>query len=109
MMFLIAGVAPKTKILDNTPRRCPVCGLARAYYKRVDHYFNLFFIPVLRVKKGQPFIMCDQCERTLHEFKDEYSSTPPDIKETQCNHCGRALEKNFEYCPYCGEPVSPKD
>ena len=107
-MFLIAGVSPKIKILDKNPKICPVCGLAQAYYKRVDHYLNLFFIPILRVKKGEPFIMCDRCERTVHEFKEEYSSTWPDIKKKQCHHCGKTIEKDFEYCPYCGKTVDPK-
>jgi RNA polymerase subunit RPABC4/transcription elongation factor Spt4 len=101
-MFLIAGVSPKIKILDTNPRICPVCGLARAHYKRVDHYFNLFFIPILRVKKGKPFIMCDRCERTVHEFKEEYGH-PANRKGAMCHHCGKDLDKNFKYCPYCGK------
>jgi uncharacterized C2H2 Zn-finger protein len=64
-MIFIAGIFPKTKTLDQNPHRCPVCGLHPAYYKRMDHYFSLFFIPILRVKKGEPFIMCDRCERTV--------------------------------------------
>ena len=105
-MFLIAGVTPKVKVLDNTPRQCPVCGLHQAYYKRVDHYFNLFFIPILRVKKGEPFIMCERCERTVHEFKEDYGNTWPETKEMTCHHCGNTLEKTFEYCPYCGTQIS---
>jgi RNA polymerase subunit RPABC4/transcription elongation factor Spt4 len=100
-MFLIAGVSPKTRILDTNPRICPVCGLARAYYKRVDHYFNLFFIPILRVKKGKPFIMCDRCERTVHEFREE-NGHPANQKGARCYHCGKDLDKDFKYCPYCG-------
>jgi len=107
-MFLIAGVSPKTTVIDNTPRRCPVCGTVRAYYKRVDHYFNLFFIPILRVKKGEPFIMCDRCPKTVNEFKEEYGSTWPDIQKTQCRHCGKTLAKDFGYCPYCGKLVAGK-
>jgi rubrerythrin len=107
-MFLIAGVSPKTTVIDNTPRRCPVCGTVRAYYKRVDHYFNLFFIPILRVKKGEPFIMCDRCPKTVNEFKEEYGSTWPDIQKTQCHHCGKTLAKDFGYCPYCGKLVAGK-
>jgi RNA polymerase subunit RPABC4/transcription elongation factor Spt4 len=103
-MFLIAGVSPKTKILDNNPRRCPVCGLARAYYKRVDHYFNLFFIPILRVKKGEPFIMCDRCERTVHEFEQEYTTFPAG-QDTMCKSCGKDLHRDFKYCPFCGKPT----
>jgi hypothetical protein len=104
-MFLIAGVTPKIKVLDNIPKQCPVCGLHQAYYKRVDHYFNLFFIPILRVKKGEPFIMCERCERTVHEFEADDGKTWPDIKNTTCRHCGKTLDKTFEYCPYCGKPT----
>ena len=101
-MFLIAGVTPKIKVLDNTPRRCPVCGLHQAYFKRVDHYLNLFFIPILRIKKGEPFIMCERCERTVNEFEKDDGKTWPDIKGTTCHHCGKKIEKTFEFCPYCG-------
>jgi hypothetical protein len=62
-MILIAGVSPKIKVLDQNPRRCPGCGLNQAYSKRTDHYLSLFFIPIFRVKKGEPFIICDRCER----------------------------------------------
>jgi len=105
-MFLIAGISPKTKVLDNHPKRCPMCGLIQAYYKRVDHYFNIFFIPILRVKKGEPFLMCDRCEKTVHEFKEEYDRSWSDIKEVQCHHCGKSLKKDFDYCPYCGKHIS---
>ena len=57
-MFLIVGISPKTKIIDNTPRICQACGLAQARLQRVDSYFNLFFIPLFRVKKGEPFVIC---------------------------------------------------
>ncbi|MEZ4528970.1 MAG: zinc ribbon domain-containing protein [Desulfobacterales bacterium] len=70
-MIFIGGVSPKIKIIDEKPVICPVCGLARAYYKRVDHYLNLFFIPLFRVKKGEPFLMCERCERNVHEMETE--------------------------------------
>lgn len=104
-MFLIAWVSPKTKILDKNPRLCPVCGLARAYFKRVDHYFNIFFIPILRVKKGEPFIMCDNCERNIHDFGME-DNLWQGKKDLRCTNCGRALHKDFKFCPFCGKQVS---
>ena len=94
-MFLIAGVSPKTTVIDNTPRRCPVCGTVRAYYKRVDHYFNLFFIPILRVKKGEPFIMCDRCPKTVNEFKEEYGSTWPEYPEDAVPSLWKNVSKRF--------------
>jgi RNA polymerase subunit RPABC4/transcription elongation factor Spt4 len=103
-MIFIAGVSPKVKVLDQNPRRCPVCGLNQAYFKRIDHYFSLFFIPLLRVKKGEPFIMCDRCERTVHEFAPDFSQQQADASGT-CRHCGKALDKDFKYCPQCGKKL----
>ncbi|MBW1840170.1 MAG: zinc ribbon domain-containing protein [Deltaproteobacteria bacterium] len=103
-MFLIAGVSPKIRVLDDAPRICPSCGLAQARLKRADSYFNLFFIPVFRVKKGEPFVSCDRCESTSDLFSSHDASVPI-RRGTCCNHCGKALNKKFQYCPYCGKPV----
>jgi hypothetical protein len=103
-MFLIAGISPKTKILDTIPRRCPLCGLSRAYFKRVDHYFSIFFIPVLRIKKGEPFIMCEKCEMAVHEMEKDFQSQQTNGKFT-CKYCSRRLQKGFKFCPFCGKPV----
>ena len=103
-MFLIAGVSPKTKILDKNPRLCSVCGLARAYFKRVDYYLSIFFIPILRVKKGQPFIMCDNCEKNIYDFGmgDNLWRSKKDLR---CTNCGRALRNEFKFCPFCGKQI----
>ncbi|MEJ2098621.1 MAG: zinc ribbon domain-containing protein [Desulfobacterales bacterium] len=103
-MIFIAGVAPKIKILDQNPRRCPVCGLNQAYYKRIDHYLSLFFIPILRVKKGQPFIMCERCEKSFHEFDSDFIRRQQEGAGT-CRYCGKRLDKDFKYCPHCGQKV----
>jgi len=107
-MFLIAGISTKIITIDNNPRLCPVCGLSQAYYKRADHYFNLFFIPLFRVKKGKPFIMCERCERNVSDYGENYNSWPGK-QNIKCNNCGRALNKDnykdFTYCPYCGKQI----
>jgi len=103
-MIFIAGISPKTKIIDQNPRRCPVCGLNQAYFKRVDSYLSLFFIPVLRIKKGEPFIMCERCEKTIHEFGPEFSQQTGH-KTGTCKFCGKFLDRNFKYCPYCGKQI----
>lgn len=101
-MFLIAGVSPKTNIVDEKFQLCPVCGLVRARYKRVDHYFSLFFIPLFRVKKGEAFLMCDKCEQEIKEFGYGHESLPGE-KEALCGNCGKGLRGDFRFCPYCGE------
>lgn len=103
-MFLIAGISPKIRVLDDAPRICPSCGLAQARLKRVDSYFNLFFIPVFRVKKGEPFVSCDRCDSISSEFSKDYMPEPG-RHEPRCGHCGQPLDKYFQYCPYCGNPV----
>jgi uncharacterized CHY-type Zn-finger protein len=100
-MFFIAGVSPKTTIVDEKPQLCPVCGLARARYKRVDHYFSIFFVPLLRVKKGEEFLMCDKCEQEVKEFGYGYSLHGD--KEVLCGNCGKTLKRDFIFCPYCGK------
>ena len=103
-MFLIIGISPKTKIIDNTPRICQACGLSQARLKRVDSYFNLFFIPLFRVKKGEPFVICDRCESITSETPSAYYPPPP-RRDFRCSGCGRPLEEEFRYCPSCGNPV----
>jgi len=103
-MIFIAGISPKVKVLDQNPRRCSVCGLHQAYYKRMDHYLSLFFIPILRVKKGEPFIMCDRCEQTGHTTGTGFTRQPNEGANI-CRSCGKALDKDFKYCPECGKRV----
>jgi hypothetical protein len=103
-MIIIAGVSPKTKILDQNPRRCPLCGLHQSYFKRVDHYLSFFFIPLLRVKKGNPFIMCDRCQKTVPEFEPDISQQTGDRPKT-CHYCKMSLDRDFKYCPYCGKRI----
>jgi RNA polymerase subunit RPABC4/transcription elongation factor Spt4 len=103
-MIFIAGVSPKIKVLDQNPRRCPVCGLHQAYYKRMDHYLSLFFIPILRVKKGEPFLACDRCEQAAHAPGPDFTGQQPENTGT-CRFCGKALDKDFKYCPHCGRRI----
>lgn len=102
-MFFIAGISPKTIVIDENKKLCPICGLARAYYRRIDHYFTLFFIPLFRVKKGEEFLMCEKCEQEIQEF--EFGNDSLQSGETEiCNKCGKKLKADFTFCPYCGKP-----
>jgi len=103
-MFIIAGLSPRLKIVENTPRICPSCGLAQAYLKRADSYFSLFFIPLFRVKKGEPFVFCERCKSVMTE-----GGTPRQGWKAagagRCSACGRSVDREFVYCPYCGKKV----
>ena len=98
MFFLVGGISPKTVVLDASARRCPACGLFQARLQRVDHYLNLFFIPLWRVKKGEPLLVCNRCG-TLSP--PDAAAQPASAAET-CAHCGQPLAPDFRYCPHCG-------
>jgi hypothetical protein len=103
-MFFIAGVQPKTKRVDGTPQRCPLCGLMQAYKSRVDHYLSLFFIPLVRVKKGAPVVWCEHCRRPADEdFQWPPRDAPPSPGVRVCVACGKTFDAAFKYCPYCGQ------
>jgi hypothetical protein len=103
-MIFIAGVSPKIKVLDQNPRRCPICGLHQAYYKRTDHYFSLFFIPIFRVKKGEPFIGCDRCEQAAPGMRPDAGWKSPE-GAGRCKYCGQDVSGDFKFCPYCGKRI----
>jgi len=103
-MFIIAGISPKETVIDANPRICPSCGLAQAYLKRSDSYFSLFFIPLFRVRKGEPFIMCDRCKTVGSEQAAPFR-TWKGPGPNRCKSCGKTIDKGFVYCPYCGRQV----
>ena len=107
MFFLIAGVQPRTRTLDDTPRRCPNCGRNTAKLKRIDHYFSLFFIPLFPVKRGDEILLCENCGHSSSPEGETFFVRPGVAEDGErpagiCPECGRAVEARFSYCPYCG-------
>ena len=103
MFFFIGGVQPKRVTVDEQPRVCPSCGLARARVKRTDHYLSLFFIPLFRVKRGEPFLECPQCGVAGVSYGT--GSAPALGPVPRCPHCGYGVDATFRYCPSCGRSL----
>ncbi|WP_155325170.1 zinc ribbon domain-containing protein [Desulfosarcina ovata] len=102
-MFLIAGVQPKTRRVDDQPRRCPACGRMQAYTTRVDHYLSLFFIPLVRVKQGERFLLCEYCGRPMDTGPSPEPAAPLSGTDITCVACGKSFDRSFNYCPHCGQ------
>lgn len=101
--FFIGGIQPKTAILEKTARRCPRCGLHQAYLQRVDHYLSVFFIPVLKVKTGDPALVCRRCERPVEASEPTSSEDRPARPAARpCRFCRRDFPADYTYCPLCG-------
>ncbi|MFC1531928.1 zinc ribbon domain-containing protein [Thermodesulfobacteriota bacterium] len=105
MFFFIGGIQPKTIDLDDHPRMCQSCGLYQLRLKRIDHYISIFFLPVLRVKKGIPFLKCDRCGSISSESGEELLRSSDGWALNMCPNCGRSLESEFQYCPFCGKSL----
>jgi predicted RNA-binding Zn-ribbon protein involved in translation (DUF1610 family) len=110
MFFFIGGITPKIKKLEEIPSVCPRCGLTTLYRIRIDHYLNLFFIPICPVKKGRPVQLCENCGL---EIPAEVPAAWPAAdqhfagnKGLRCRGCGRQLEPGFRFCPYCGQALN---
>jgi hypothetical protein len=103
-MIFIAGVQPRARTLDNNPRLCPLCGGVEAYLKRVDHYLSIFFIPIFPVRRGKPAIICERCGGISDERGHGIGARVV-RSDLSCRHCGRALEREFAFCPYCGKRI----
>lgn len=98
MFFFIGGIQPKAVELDEGKRICPVCGLQTAKMKRLDHYLSLFFIPVLRLKKGEIFLECVRCGIIPPDGDDVSRGRRPIL----CPNCNREVSDGYRYCPFCG-------
>jgi rubredoxin len=102
-MFLIAGVQPRTFRGPKTDQVCPQCGLAQVYERRLDHYFSLFFIPLMRVKKGATFSWCERCQAPLTRPGSGIDPQAGPFPEKRvCPGCGWILAPQYRFCPYCG-------
>ena len=88
-------------------------------------YFHFFFIPLFKWNE-EYFVICNSCNsiftiskekgKEIERGEDIYI-TYWDLKEQgsfygnysssvrRCTKCNRALDKNFEFCPYCGERI----
>ena len=105
-MFLVAGVQPRTRKGRKTDQICPRCGLAQVYEKTIDHYFSLFFIPLIRVKKGTPLSWCERCRTPLsHSEGNMDPQAEMFTRRPTCHACGEPLDPKFRYCPHCGRPT----
>jgi len=102
MFFFIGGIQPKTVTLDDTPRMCTVCGLYQARFKRVDQYLSLFFIPIVRIKKGTPFLQCQGCGSISGET-GEILARRAERNGLACPFCGHSIGPGFRFCPFCGK------
>ncbi len=82
---------------------------------RVNNVFEFFFIPLLRFNKKYYLkfpnsqkvylIEKDFIEEAIKRGKeiDFYDLLETDIEDNTCPDCGKIIEGNYKFCPYCGK------
>lgn len=120
-MFFIFGISKKEKELDFSQTTiCKTC----SSYGRLEafmtySYFSLFFIPILKWNKKY-YIRSTCCgslysidkdlgmdiERGQRTSISESDLHPININNQKlCSNCNYPIERDFEYCPRCGEKI----
>jgi len=102
MFFFIGGIGPRRIVLDDTRRPCSRCGRAACRHVRIDQYLSVFFIPLVRIKKGEPVWACEECGALDGDSGADPAREGGTLRPSICRTCGRRLEPDFAFCPKCG-------
>ena len=125
-MFFIGvfGAENKQKEIKKLHNlQCRNCNAVGGTLIKSYSYFHFFFIPLFKWNE-QYFVVCDGCG-SVYEIKKEkgiaaergenVDITYWDLKDINysyhniercCSNCGRNLEQDFEFCPYCGDKIN---
>lgn len=101
-MIFIGGVQPRKIKVSDAKRTCPNCGLMTVEEKRIDHYLSLFFIPLVPIKRGEPFWVCSHCNLIQDQAGRPAALSAPQAGGRYCSSCQKDFLDTFDYCPYCG-------
>ncbi|NMM64843.1 zinc-ribbon domain-containing protein [Clostridium sp. P21] len=123
MFFIgIFGIEDKQKEIKNINTvDCKKCNGSRHTLIKQYSFFHIFFIPIFKWNIRY-FLICNNCN-TIYEISKEKGMkveagedsaiTYWDLKiiendygmygQLRCGNCGRNVDSNFEFCPYCGQ------
>ena len=61
-MLLVFGIRQLYALVTTGTFHCPVCGVDRGYRLRSPRsWFHLFWLPLVPLRQGEPFVECDVC------------------------------------------------
>ncbi len=124
MFFIgIFGVEDKQKEIKKVRSVCcKGCNENILTLVKEFSFFHIFFIPLFKWNEKY-FLICNNCNAIYEiskekgmgmEHGEDIEITYWDLKymeqvyhegyaQLKCKNCGKAIESNFEFCPYCGE------
>lgn len=117
MFFIgIFGFGNRSNKISDIKFKCTGCMNEDFSLVELYNSFDIFFIPVFKTKK-EYIIICKKCksmyklksssiEKVLKTHSAEYGDVDKIMYETYtCPRCGANVTGNYQFCPYCGEPL----
>ena len=110
-MFFVMGMDDKQKILKEVNYNCN-CTNNKGIVILEERRFSLFFFPIFSWNKKY-YLECKKCH-SIYKIKLEFINEilkKEEVFENYlemvtgkeiCKNCGQEMEKNYRYCPYCG-------
>ncbi|GBF90225.1 hypothetical protein Rsub_03358 [Raphidocelis subcapitata] len=108
MFVFVGGVSPHAVSRDLPARECPACGAVGAMQeRRVDSDLSLFFVRVLTLERGAPFLACTRCGWTSMAGSGGNGAPAAGAvaQGPACPHCGSDVQRGWQWCPFCGGPL----
>ncbi|MDS0524184.1 zinc ribbon domain-containing protein [Clostridium sp. SHJSY1] len=119
-VFGIEDKSKEIKTLDSVTCKCCKTGVTVRLIKKYS-FFHLFFIPIFKWNESY-YIICNRCNRIFSIPKEKGKAMENeenieiiywDMIEVsndfdiinRCKNCGAEIDKNFIYCPKCGEKI----
>lgn len=121
-VFGIQNKQEEIKYLNDVPcRNCDKGSVGKLI--KTFNFFHFFFIPIFKWN-AKYYVICSGCS-SLYEIPQEkgkgiergenidisyWDLRPVETGHTHsasniCGHCGKAVEADYEYCPYCGTKI----
>ncbi|RVW17750.1 hypothetical protein CK203_071681 [Vitis vinifera] len=99
--FFVGGLEQQVRqVLKSGAGKCINCG-SRADLVDYEKVLKLFFVPVWRWPGKEPLMHCPDC----FLFFPPPTRTGPLLDVLRCASCGRPVESNFRFCPFCGSAL----
>ncbi|WP_294155833.1 zinc ribbon domain-containing protein [uncultured Clostridium sp.] len=124
-VFGIEDKQEEIKIIENfSCKNCHCNGKGRLI--KEYSFFHFFFIPLFKWNESY-YVVCSNCNAVYSISKEKgkaveqgedinitywdlcesnYSSISYNVHNSNiCLRCGRSIESDFAFCPYCGEKI----
>src|ERR671933_795509 len=95
-MLLVFGVRYLHALIATGTFHCPVCGVDRPYRQRGPRaWFHAFWIPLVPLRRGAPFVECDVCRSRWIRTAAAYLATSAEASGPALDRAVEVLQRSL--------------